>query len=488
MFPHGWDGSTYVPFSADSDGSTVSTVQGEDVGGTKRKLLVDTDGALQVDCYGEDATLTKKKLKTNAAGELVVQTSGSVPSETQFRREATDAFGRLRTSNNFTVFNSKQINDNQPILWDTALTGTGNAVWSATEASTVLTVAAAGDAAVRQTYRRMNYQPGKSQLIFLTGIIRNPGTYSTGLTSRIGQYGSTAGLFFEYDETVGMSTGIRKNSSDILTPQASWNIDPMDGTGPSGITVDVTLPQIFVINFEWLAVGSVWYGFVINGALYWAHRNDNSNLGSSVYMQTPNNPVRYELVSTTGTTGGMTQICCSVISEGGADPSGNTFATGLTTEISLSVGNPNPEQILMAFTYKNATVAQTEIDLVASSIVANTTNDVFALIVRIVRDPATQLRNAADTGPPTLSYSSIQDSALQVARPADSFVVTDNFLGTSGYILEMFVVQSRNTTAVPIRNTIKLGWSLAGASDILVISAFPYDSCSVTTSFSWTEL
>lgn len=466
VFPHAWDsvGGGWVAEAADSNG-------------LKRAL-----------CYGEEAGGTAKKLRTNAAGELVVQTSSSAPSETQFRREATDAFGRLRVSENFTIFNSKQINDNQPVLWDTALTGTGNAVWSGAEASTVLTVAAPGDAAVRRTFRRMNYQPGKSQLIFLTGIIRNPGVFSSGLVSRIGAYGSTAGVFFEYDEAGGLAAGVRKNSADTVVPQASWALDPMDGTGHSGVAIDVTKPQIWVINYEWLAVGSVWFGFVVNGALYWAHRADNANLGSSVYMQTPNNPLTYELISTTGAAGGMTQICASVISEGGADPTGNTFATGLTTEITLNAGATNPEQVLMAFTYKNATVSQTEIELQGVTSVANTTNDVYAILVRLVRDPATQLRNAADTGPPTLSYSALKDSALQVARPAAAFVVTDNFLGDSGYILEMFSVQSRSTISADVRNTIKLGWSLAGASDVLVVSAFPYDSTTITASFRWTEL
>jgi hypothetical protein len=488
VYPHGWTGSGWVSTAVETDGKLDTVAHGEDAGGVKRKLLVATDGGLQSDCYGADSLGTKKKLRTNTNGELIVQTSTDVTSEVNLPRTTYDGFGRIRISENFTIFNSKQITDNQPVLWDTAVVGTGTAVYSATEASTVLTVAAPGDSVIRQTYRRFNYQPGKSQLAYFTGIIRNAGTFNDGIISRIGQHSVAAGMFFQYDSVGGIQVGIRKNSVDTLVPQASWNVDKLDGTGASGITLDVTKSQIFVINYEWLAVGSVWFGFVIGGAIKWAHRADNANIVGGVYTQTPNNPVRYEIISTTGASGAITQTCCSVISEGGTDPSGNTFAVGLTTEIALNIGNPNPEQVLMAIRYKNESSAQIEIDFTEVTSVANTANDVYMLVTRLVKDVSTQLRNAANTGPPVLTYSPIVSSALEVARPAAAYVVSDTFLGGSGYVLDIIAVQSRNTSSANIRSTIKLGWSLAGASDVLVISAFPLDNTSVTAAFSWVEL
>lgn len=489
VYPHGWTGSGWVSTAVETDGKVDMVAHGEDGGGVKRKLLVATDGGLQSDCYGADSLGTKKKLRTNTSGELIVQTSTSTVSEVNLPRTTYDGFGRIRISENFTIFNSKQITDNQPVLWDTAVVGTGTAVYSGTEASTVLTVAAPGDSVIRQTYRRFNYQPGKSQLAYFTGIIRNAGTFNDGIISRIGQHGTLAGMFFQYDSVGGLQLGIRKNSVDTLVPQASWNVDKLDGTGASGITLDVTKSQIFVINYEWLAVGSVWFGFVIGGAIKWAHRADNANIVGGVYTQTPNNPVRYEIISTTGASGAMTQTCCSVISEGGTDPGGNTFATATTVGRAIATGDPNPERVLLAVRYQNEAAAQVEIDLTdVSTTATGGTNNEYLLVIRLIKNAATQLRNAANTGAGVLAFSALTGSVLEVARPTDAYVVTDSFLGSSGYILDTVCSVSRAAASSNVRSTIKLGWSLAGASDILVISAFPYGNCTVNASFSWVEL
>ena len=67
---------------------------------------------------------------------------------------------------------------------------------------------------------------------------------------------------------------------------------------------------------QWLGVGRVRVGFNINGVIYYAHYFNNANNLGSVYMSTPNLPVRYE-VSSTGGSVTLDQICCTVQSEGG---------------------------------------------------------------------------------------------------------------------------------------------------------------------------
>ncbi len=91
----------------------------------------------------------------------------------------------------------------------------------------------------------------------------------------------------------------------------------MDGTGPSGITLDPTKAQILWMDFEWLGVGSVRCGFVINGVFILCHTFQNANLITSVYMTTATLPMRYEIISTTALAASLKQICCTVISEGG---------------------------------------------------------------------------------------------------------------------------------------------------------------------------
>jgi hypothetical protein len=178
-------------------------------------------------------------------------------------RTKLDAFGRLRVSEPFTLFDSKLLYDKQPLFWDEELVS-GSAITSTFDidsASTDIlsTVNTAGNF-VRQTFRRFNYQSGKSFLVFATGILTDTtvGTH----TCRIGYFDDDNGLFFEYSinslkVVIRSSTTGSAVNNKIL--QSAWNLDKMDGTGDSGIDIDITKTQIFVINFEWLGVGSVYH-------------------------------------------------------------------------------------------------------------------------------------------------------------------------------------------------------------------------------------
>lgn len=468
IYPHGWDSA-----------NSVWVASG-----------VNTEGLQEVLCYGEDSVPSRKRIRTNSDGELVVQTSTINPSTVRYNREQIDAFGRIRVSDPTTVFDSKLITDSGPVDWDKLTVNTGAVVYDNAKAGVVLSVSASGDRALRQTFRRFNYQPGKSQLIAMTGVLRNSGTFSANITSRLGQYDDNAGVFFQYDATNGVQVAIRKATVDTLVPQSLWNLDTFDGTGLSGVTLDFTKVQFFLMNYEWLGAGPVWWGFVVGDAIHWVHRNDQANVKDTVYTETPNNPLRYEIISTGAGSGAMTEICCSIISEGGSNPSGRTFCSGLLTGITLSTLNPNKEQVMIAVRYKSINTAEVEIntDFITAATVTN--NALFYLNVRLVRNVATQLRNAADTGPPTLSWTSVQDSAVEISRPAAAYVVNDNFSGTSGYIMEMGANVSKASVVTAVRNKMKLGFSIAGVSDILVVSAYPIDPVSQTlyATVGWQEL
>jgi hypothetical protein len=103
--------------------------------------------------------------------------------------------------------------------------------------------------------------------------------------------------------------------------QSSWNGDKLNGTGPSGITLDLDAVQIFWSDIEWLGVGNVRCGFVINGAFIVCHTFQCANQTgrTKVYMETAILPVRYEIENTDTTADASTlkQICSTVISEGG---------------------------------------------------------------------------------------------------------------------------------------------------------------------------
>lgn len=233
---------------------------------------------------------------------------------------ALDAFGRIRVSNPITLFDSQNRYESDP-QFDTA-TSTGGSITHLPNESTVRmdVTTSSGSEVVRQTYRVFPYQPGKSLLVLATFVMN---TAKTGLRQRVGYFSTQNGVFLQQnDSTVSFVlrsyTGGSVDESRAVT-QANWNGDKLDGTGKSGLTLDLTKSQILFMDFEWLGVGSVRCGFVINGKFIIAHTFHNSNLYSSVYMTTAVLPIRYEITNTAGTASAssMKQVCSTVISEGG---------------------------------------------------------------------------------------------------------------------------------------------------------------------------
>lgn len=258
------------------------------------------------------------------------------PIYVEFNPTATDAFGRLQVAEPYTLFDSQSrfAADNQ---FSTATTGTGTTSFLSNEAAVKMEVTSGGaGSVVRQSFRSMPYQPGKGLLVLATFVMDS--NNSLDLTQRVGYYNSQNGVFFQRVDGT-FSFVLRSSSlptpgtpSDVRTVnQSSWNGDKLDGTGPSGLTLDPTKAQILWMDFEWLGVGSVRCGFVINGVFYVCHTFNNANLITSVYMTTATLPMRYEIISTSGIAASLKQICCTVISEGGYEQSSIDHVARRTT-------------------------------------------------------------------------------------------------------------------------------------------------------------
>ena len=243
-----------------------------------------------------------------------------------------DAFGRLRVSNPFTLFDSShRFADNN--LWATSTTGTAAATFNQDEGLVNLTVGtASGDQIIRETIKVFSYQPGKSLLIMSTFVM---GTAKANLRQRVGYYGAANGIYFERDGTTNYMVE-RSSVTGVLTntrvAQANWNQDPLDGTGPSGLTLDSSKAQILYMDLEWLGLGTVRTGFIINGAFVPAHNFDHANLVTTTYITTASLPLRYEMTNTAATASASTlkQVCSTVISEGGYQLAGAQLSAGTT--------------------------------------------------------------------------------------------------------------------------------------------------------------
>ena len=241
-----------------------------------------------------------------------------------------DAFGRLRVSTPFTLFDSShRFADNG--LWSTATATSGTATFNTAQGLVDLAVtAASGSEVVRETTKIFSYQPGKSLLVLSTFVMS---AAKTGLRQRVGYYGAANGYYLEQnDSTVSFVERSSVSGSLVDTPvaQASWNVDPLNGSGPSGITLDLTKAQILFMDLEWLGVGTVRIGFVIDGNFYVCHKFQHANIIASTYITTASLPLRYEITNTAATSGASTlkQICSTVLSEGGYELRGSQQAVG----------------------------------------------------------------------------------------------------------------------------------------------------------------
>jgi len=255
-----------------------------------------------------------------------------------------DAFGRLRVSEPLTIFDSKSIMSKNN-LFDESTANGGSVTYTTNKSTVNLNVTeAAGSKTIRQTKRVMSYQPGKSLLIFNTFVMN---TLTANLKQKVGLFDANNGIFFTADGTtlkIVRRTYTSGAAVDTEISQSSWNGDTLNGTGASGFTLNAATSNILFIDIEWLGVGSVRVGFVINGQLITAHTFYNANSLTTVYMQTANLPIRYE-IERAGTIASGTytlqQICSSCISEGGYQPEGvqQMIGTASLNGVNLSSSN-----------------------------------------------------------------------------------------------------------------------------------------------------
>ena len=262
---------------------------------------------------------------------------------------AVDAFGRLRVAEPATIFDNKLLNGKNDLVWDEIVTNVSGDAASTFDTNHVdLEVGAnAGDYVIRQTKMRFNYLPGKSHLILQTFVFG-----SGSATKRVGYWncdniapytGGTDGIWFE------MRGGahywcIARGGVKTEVEQSDWNTNRMQAGNASRAGDSVVLnpgtPLIMFIDMEWLGVGRVRVGFIINGAYVVVHQfrfaNNQGGSGLTVpYIDSPNHSLRFEIRST-GEADLLREICGSVQSEGGYDLVGNLYSanrgiTGFTT-------------------------------------------------------------------------------------------------------------------------------------------------------------
>jgi len=445
------------------DGAVSATVSGTvELGATTLSALENTTVTISGTPTVNIGTIPEVEIKNDTGNPIPI--SGNVnatltgTSAVTLGAAATDAFGRLRVSNPYTLFDGGTRYFDNTYKWDQVDTGAVSSSFLPNESSILMNATGAGSA-IRQSKQVFSYQPGKSLLTMTTFVMNTP---TAGVTQRAGYFGAQNGVYFEIDG-VDINLVIRKYTSGSVDstsekiPRASWNGDRLDGQGGqsniSGVTLDVTKSQIFWCDIEWLGVGSVRCGFVINGQFIVSHIFHHANILDRVYMTTASLPVRYELIST-GPAASMRAICSTVISEGGYANRSQSRAIGTVLtgkDLSNTVYRP-----LVCLRLKSANI---------DSIVIPTAFDVYGLqqaafVYRIILNPT--LTNASWTSAGTDSTVEYDISATALS-------------GGSVIAQGIFVGSNKGGSAQVSNNEVdfsqQLGRTIAGVSDIWCLAA-----------------
>lgn len=371
-----------------------------------------------------------------------------------FYGTALDAFGRIRVSEPFTLFDSQNRYLKDP-QFDEALTGGGTTTFVANEGVVDMDVTtASGDKVVRQSKRRFPYQPGKSLLVLATFVMDDA---QTELRQRVGYFDDNNGVFLQLDDdelSFVLRSYVTGSVSDTRkVTKSNWNVDKFDGTGPSGLTLDITKAQILFFDFEWLGVGSVRCGFVINGKLYLAHVYHNANLISTTYMTTAILPVRYEIEAKAALTSAakLKQICSTVISEGGYQQKSKLHWARMTTDTTLSTSFEPLVSIRLNSNNLGAIVLPARFDVVAL--------DTGFYEVALIKNPT--LTSASYT---TGTFTNVDFDVAATAL-------------TGGTIVDVVYLASTNQSKTTFEQDVgynfdlQLGVTIGGTSDVYSLAA-----------------
>ena len=403
-----------------------------------------------------------------------------------------DAFGKLRVSNPFTLIDLKfppsntgdvdYLKNNLQMLYNNTTGGTtayGNS-------QAVLTQTGAGTS-TSQSRKYCIYQPGKSLLCLASFVFNKSTSTSTSLdyALRVGYFDDYNGVFLQYnksDTTVAFVLrsniiGTFSQANDTVYNQAVWNVDRLDGTGNTGILVDFEKAQLLVIDLEWLSVGRLRFGFMVFGKVVYCHKINNLNELSGPYMYTANLPIRYQVVNNTTGTAVLTQICSTVISEGGYRPSVNLFSIASPRQTIL----PTNEYSVLVLT-GNQNYYHNEVVIRSVSIYVST-SDTIKYRVRLY---------LPEDSPGTFSYTDVATtSVVEYATPNSITVAGSSTVLDQGYVLsKSSIVSTENVSDVIINNNSitssinngTIGWIVLTLQSVSVSGS--YDAA---VSFNWSE-
>ena len=394
--------------------------------------------------------------------------------------ESLDAFGRLRVSQPFNVFDMQFNYDLQTLFFEESPTGGGDVTHVPALSAARLTTGGTTDThgVIFQTKEYFRYQPGKSQFVVFTCIL---GSKTSNVRKRIGYFDAENGFFFEQDGTNLKIVRRTKTSGSIVdnaVNQSSWNLDVLDGSGTSGVTLDETKDNIYVIDFQWLGAGRIRYGFDFGGQITYVHQIKFANTEAVPFSVTGDLPFRTEIfnTSTAGATTTFDFTCVAIASEGGFTPLGipGSVSNGIT-ERTVST-TPLPVLSIKMADLFNSITNRTLVEPLSYEIYSLDENIFYQVIL-----------NGSLTNP---SYNAVDATNSAIEFDVAATAISGGFVVDSGFLTGARDKKEAGIDRKGLLSKLFMSQNIAGNSgDILsiVCTRMAAADASCSAAFTWEE-
>ena len=166
------------------------------------------------------------------------------------------------------------------------------------------------------------------------------------------------------------ATNVVVSKTNVLkVPQSQWNLDPCDGTGPTGYNIDIHKIQMAYMDYSWYGAGKVRFGFkTVDGVVRYVHQFVHNNYETEAYLRSGNLPARYE-VNTGISPSFIPKLAhwgTSVIMDGGFDDdkaylfsaTSNQIRTSTGTSGTINVTGGTQASVSLTFTANNLVIGR----------------------------------------------------------------------------------------------------------------------------------
>lgn len=365
-----------------------------------------------------------------------------------------DSGGRLRVGQLTTLGDMKTLGADEALLMEN--TGNGTGTWANNKYTMSVT---AGQYYIRRSRQHYHYFSGKVTQVECTFDGFQP---EVGVTKAIGYFSSSAvapytasqdGFYLYNDGYEVWLKAYRAGVETLSVRQSQWNGDPQVKN------INWSLFTVVMFDFLWLGGANLRLFIKTPQGFLLAHQFSHAGFASDTFVLSPNQCVRAEIRSTTGS-GSFRWICAQVSTEGSINESGKQRAldTTHTALVLTSVGTTYP---LLAVR-KGANYIDRMIQALSFTGNVTSTNDM--MILRLHLNPTLSA---------PMTYSALDNSGMEFA--VESGTVTKT-ISSPGSVISVMPAYT-NTVTPP--NQLEqsylaiLGSTIAKASDELVLSGTP---------------